>query len=261
MSNERSPFVTIGIVAAIIVIAALTFAYYTQGVQGAFNVVYILMGLVFVGSIVAGVVALIVYLFSKKKIDMLSKRNEEIIKTCKQSKIPYDQFLFHKGDANIGTRKLGKIVGFAFGASTPEEMVKTDKHGDDYLEIVEGSEIPLIFIAYRDGFMANIGLGKPKIVCGPPDDIYGGTKALSGTRIFLNGTTFGPMIYDMFFLSHHWTDTNLIDKTAKRDVFRLNLQEYMRESKSIFDSGINLDQQFVKHKELTRMEEVPLNRG
>ncbi len=263
MSDEsnRNPIMIYGIIGLGLFIALIAGAFLVGGPQFGLTILKAIAVLIAVLCLLGGVISVIIWLTAKRKIDMLTHRNKEIIKACKLVSVPYKQELWFRGDSYLSTRKIGEIIGFCVQATEPEYEVKRDKN-KEWLEVKgDGNIRPLILIAFKSKMFQNpFSSDKIKVFCGPQEDIAGGFKSLSSERIFLNGTTFAPSLYGQFMLSKHWHDTTMIDLTVASNVYRYTMVENLRESKSLVDYAINLDANFVKHRETTILDQIPISK-
>ncbi len=256
MDDRKSPLIKVAIFGLLILVVAGVAAFFVLGLEGLSKMFNILIGIVILGGILAFIVGVLVWLFTKRKVDVLAKRNKGFIDSCKASKNPIKQELWFRGDSFLSTRKIGNVVGVCIASTAPEHQVIIGKDKKKSLRSLPDTVKDVVFIAFRGGFP----FAKPKLFIAKESDIGGGFKSLSASKIFLSGTTFAATLYDMYFLSHHWKDTTFIDKTVKEDCQRYTLQEYLREMKTHVDAAVDLDPRHVKVKEITRVDDVPLNR-
>lgn len=257
MEEQKSPILKIAVAGIIVIIVGSILAIVLFGAQGFDKMIKIILGVTLIGGTMGLVVAIVIFIFSKKKVDVLSVRNKSIIKSCKESKNPIVQELWFRGDSFLSTRKIGKVIGVCLATTAPEHKATEDKDGRPILKVVPNSEKTVVYIAYKSGGLLS---GKPKLFIAEEGDIQGGFKSLSGSKIFLNGTTYAASLYDMYFLSYHWKDTTFVDKTVIADCQRVTLQEYLRDMKTNIDAAIDIDPRHVKVKELSRVEDIPLQR-
>lgn len=258
-SNPTKTAILIGLGAFILTVIFVLWKY---GAQGLFAVVKKLALWSLILFAIFLVVFLVVWLFQKKKIDMVHVHKERVRDACKLNEAPYKQTLMFKayGD-DFGTRRVGSVIGVSqIYAEPPKRIVKkVNGDGDEEIEYKPATEKyrRLIFVAFTPPGLFNRLFGNFEIAAGIREDFY----SLSADVIYLNGMTFAPPLYEIFFLSHHWENRALIDETIKGNIFRMTFQEGLKEMAEITEESIDLSPKHVKQKEVSNMQQMPNQQG
>ena len=154
---------------------------------------------------------------------------------------------------------VGEVVGVSMIQSEPLKTVSVGEHGERILHTDADVYKRLILVVFRPpGFLGKFmaaAMNKNNIAAGPPEDFTN----LSGDNIYMNGMTFAPELYGLFFLSHHWQDRNIIDETIKDTVHRYTLQEVLKDTASIVDDAIAASPRHQKEQQKQNVQQIPVS--
>ena len=209
---------------------------------------YALIFLLIIGTIIGA----IIWLFKTQRIDMIHIHKQRIINACKLCRPPFKQALMFRGSDEIEGRIIGEVVGVAMTKNIPirldpeqrEFLVQKGAKEKDIKEAMKPQD--LYWIAFKKGMFST------ELFCGMKEDF----THLSGSIIYLNGMTFAPPLYDVFYLARRWHETRTIDETIAQTIRRYVLQEFLKEEKTIFDDVLAISPQHQKALEQTRMRTI-----
>lgn len=200
------------------------------------------------------VVWVVIWLFKSKSIDLVAVHKDRIIEACKIGRVPFKQGLsFRPSGDDWVLREVGTVIGACQIKSQPRK-VYTKEPGKLKPEVPGAPFEDMIFIAFRPpgviGALFASVLGSVNIVGGPPEDF----SSLGGEVIYMKGVSFGPKLYEIFFLAHHWEDRHRIDETVKENVYRMGIHENLKELATMMEDAIDASPKHKKEQEMRNIQ-------
>lgn len=206
----------------------------------------------FISLLVFGLIALIIFiiiwLFKKHKVDLLHVWRQKIIDSCQLTSMYDYQQLYLMGNDELSYKFLGHCIGICKITTEPANKIIEQK----LVQVRPPRE--LYFIAFRKGnTILNKWFEPIKLFCGEKDDIM---NNLNSDVLYLSDMALTPELFGFFFLSKHYRKTYVIDEPAVKAVHRLEVEEFLKEEKSIIDAVLDLAPQHVKEKEISNIQAV-----
>lgn len=202
-------------------------------------------------AVIGGIVWLVVWLFKKKRIDLLYVAKTQILETCEinkpDEKVPI--YLYDKKN----TRLVGTFLGYtmiksadwiaSIDPNNQEEVtffknmisVKPDKVSEDYLYII--------------GFKTS--RGRKEMLLVRPDDI----NNIDANPIYVYDQGLSPKLYEFHYLSKYYDIGNIVEMPIKGLMLKYTIEHNLREMVNVVDNAMDIDAQFRKDQERSNIEE------
>lgn len=182
------------------------------------------------------------------------------MRTALQNAPETKQLLYFRGDGSteLGSKKIGYILGISrilveksFNTFTKDKkgntIIKKDKKGKPITEI---KVIPEDCIVYKRSLTPILSwLEEKKIV----RVLQHERSSLSGDVVYLYDGCFAPELYGFSYLSKRFLDTETIDQSVAKAIYRYQLQDNLKELKVITSESIAISPHHQKllEKELS----------
>jgi len=211
--------------------------------------------------ILGAVIFLVLWLLRRQRVDMIHIMKQRIVKACQLCPPKSTQQLWFMGGTELEHRYIGDVIGIAKAKSEPIVKITKDKKTDKEIVNQLKSPMDLTFIAFKRPVPFPLSLfNSPKLYCGLTWENngkkYSDFTHLSSHVIYLKGMTFAPEMYGIYFLSHHFKDTFMVDEVVKELIYRYSIQDNLSEFKNIADDLLGISPQHRKIMERTRIHTV-----
>jgi len=211
--------------------------------------------------VLIAIVFLALWLFRKQRTDMIHITKQRIIKACELCPPKSKQTLWFMGGTQLETRFIGNVIGIAKAKTEPIFQIVKDKKTDkEHAEKVRDA-MDLTFIAFKKPVPFPLSLFTSAdlfLGLGWEDKgvKYSDFTHLSANIVYLNGMTFAPQLFGMFFLSQHFTHTFMMDEVISQLIYRYTLQDNLSEIKNIVDETLGISPQHRKIMERSKVHEI-----
>lgn len=210
--------------------------------------------------ILGAIIFLVLWLLRKQRVDMIHIMKQRIVKACQLCPPKERQQIWFKGSDDLEHRYIGEVVGVAKAKSEPIYEKIIDKEGEESSKQIK-DPMDITFIAFKRPVPFPLSLfNTPKIYCGLTwtnnGKTYSDFSHLSANVVYLRGMTFAPELYGIYFLSHHFKDTFMIDEVVKELIYRYGIQDNLSEFKNIVDDALGISPAHQKILEKSKMHQI-----
>jgi len=248
----------------LIIIIVFVIIWLQFGSRGIFTVFkWFILACFIIGFI--GLIFYAVYwiFFKTHKKDAIHLLRQKIISACKSTPQTIKQELWFLGDDVRFMSKIGKIMGICrIQSSETQKYEKNEELQKEIPKAFQESRI-IYFIVINKGLISRI-FGDYDIIGLFEEDIY--NKQLSYPRIYVLDSMFSYSLYEILWCSKHFRETWNIDLSMKDNIYRMSLQEILKNLPNLLDNAIDLDGKYKKDVSLTQgqimgIQPQPKNNG
>lgn len=237
-------------IAIFILIVIFVIIWWRFGSQGIFSVIFWFV----IACIVVAFIGLIFFLvywifFKTHKKDAVHILKQKIISACKSTPQIINQELWFLGDNIRFMNKIGKVLGICRIQSSEIEKYQYNKEQKRDLPSAFQECKIIYFITINKGLISRL-FGDYDVVGLFEDDIY--HKQLSYPRIYVLDSMFSYNLYEILWCSKHFREEWNIDLSMKKNIYRMTLQEVLKDLPNLLDNAMDLDSKYRKDVSLTQ---------
>jgi len=207
-----------------------------------------------IGCFIVAFLGLIFYaiywiFFKTHKKDAIHILKQKIIRACKSTPQTINQELWFLGDNIRFMSKIGNIVGICrVQGSEVKKYTMDEKLKKEIPKAFQESKV-IYFITIGKGFISKL-FGDYDVVGLFEEDIY--HKQLSYPKIYVLDSMFSYSLYEVLWCSKHFREEWNIDLTMKDSIYRMTLQEVLKDLPNLLDNAMDLDSKYRKDQSLTQ---------
>ncbi len=251
MTTENSSKRPIAIFLVVLIIVIIFVVIWLK--FGGLGILEVIKWFVIVCFIVAflGLIFYAVYwiFFKTHKKDAVHILKQKIVRACKSTPQIINQELWFLGDNIRFMSKIGKIVGVCRIQSSETERYEENKELKKDIPTAFEECKTIYFLTIDKGLISRI-FGDYDVVGLFEKDIY--HKQLSYPRIYVLDSMFSYSLYEILWCSKHFREEWAIDLSMKKNIYRMTLQEVLKDLPNLLDNAMDLDSKYRKDVSLTQ---------
>ena len=252
-TNPKTKIILFGSCFFFVLIDFLIVWFFTKSKPFSFTfIVFMITILILV--LFGGIVALVVWLFKKQKIDALYIMKKNLVQTCKITQ-PDIQTPIYMYD-NKTNRLIGYFKGYTIikSADFIDCMEIRDRHRlKDFLKQFDDKKVKqeyLYIIAFK-----GLKSADTELLITSEKDI----SSIESNPIIIYDRGFAPKIYEFHILSKYYDMSEFIEMPIRNLVNKYTIEHNLREQVNIIDNAIDLDASFRKAQEKSNIEDYTVN--